>query len=90
MLGLQARVIGNSGFSSRSAPAGDDFRERFVEGQTPQATRLPLPEVLGHGLFAERLAEEHPRFVSAFGCDANLREFLLGVLGPVAATKAEV
>ena len=63
MLGLQARVVGNGRFTSRSAPAGDDFRERFIQGETPQAARLPLPEVFGHGLFAERLAEEHPRLV---------------------------
>jgi hypothetical protein len=40
MLGLQARVIGNGGFTARSAPAGDDLRERFIQGQAPQATCL--------------------------------------------------
>src|SRR5208283_4830861 len=90
MLWLEARVMRDGFFPPRRAATGDDFGQRFVRGETPQAASLPFPQVLGHGLLTERLAEQHPGFVSAFRRDAHFREFLFGVLRAVAATKAEV
>jgi hypothetical protein len=40
--------------------------------------------------FVDWFAEKHPRFVRAFGADADFREFRFGAFGPVAAAKAVV
>ena len=90
MLRFQAWMIGNGFFTPGSATAGNDFGKRFVGGKAPQAAGFPFSEIFRHGLFAERFAEQHPRFVSAFGRDADFRKLLLGIFGPVAAAKAEV
>src|SRR5207249_6572355 len=83
-------MIGNSFLAVGRASTGDDIGQRFVGGETAQSACLPAAEVSGHGLFGNRFAEKHPRFVGALWGDADFGEFLLGVLGPITAAEAEV
>lgn len=89
-LWLERRVVGDCFFRLWGPPTRDHVGQWPVTREHPQPTGPPLPQVLSHGLFGDRLSEQEPRLVVPARGHAHGRKILLGIFRPVPTPEAVI
>ncbi len=85
-LWLKRRVSSNVSFPRTGRRTANHIAERLIVCNSPETSRLPLPEIVLHAALAGP-PEEAPRFPARARHHRHLVKLLMRVLGPITATE---